>query len=121
MNQSCTFPSQTNLLVDAVLERVRESVVDERDVLGPIHDSIPPPSEPPPPVSPSSRPQPFRLAPSPMQMRTVITRPRRAVRWPVVLCGLIALFSGGAAVVESPLVGEGAVERAAIAIHDAVF
>lgn len=54
-------------------------------------------------------------------VKTVITRPRRVSRAPVVICGLVALAFATGAVLKSPLVAPGTVKRAAIAIHEFVF
>jgi hypothetical protein len=113
VNDACTFPSQSKILVDVVLARISESVVDEADVLGPIHDTIPPP--------PSSAVIPHPK-PNASVVKTVITRPSRGVaRWPVVLCGAIAIAFAAAAYLKSPLVADGTVVRTAVAIHDYFF
>jgi hypothetical protein len=113
VNRACSFPSSAHIAIDVVLEEIHEILADEADVFGPLRDTIPPPAWP------SLHPLP---KPRGTTEKTVIIRPQRKVaRWPVVLCATIAAAATVAAIVTSPFVGQDAVRRAAIAIHDSVF
>ena len=101
-----TFPSETHLLVDACVARVRELAhLDDHPVLPP-----PPPAEPPREVlvvAPEAKPLPTAkeiVAASARKDVPTVRRKRsaRVARWPVALCGLVALASAIAAWAASP-------------------
>lgn len=101
-----TFPSETHLLVDACVARVRELAhLDDHPVLPP-----PPPPEPPREVllvAPEAKPLPTAreiVAASARKDAPTFRRKgrRRAARWPVALCGLVAVAAAIAAWAASP-------------------
>lgn len=125
-------PSDSRILIDACLARVREHAqLDAEPVLPPLDVLLGRPAAAPPPatrlvVSPSAQQLPSaeaivkaagqRAAAATAVAATAgVTAPsRRAVRWrwPVVVCGCIGALFGGMAVMKSPVGQDPAVQHA---------
>jgi hypothetical protein len=118
-----TFPSDTNLLVDACIARVREVArLDDKVVLPPLpvvprQDVVIMTKEDTPLATDATVRVSRSLAPTAIVSRPSATATARPSRWPTALCGFIAGAAACAAFLASPVGHRPSVQRVTHSAH----